>query len=198
MTAKLIAFEGGEGTGKSTQARLLAERIDAHLTFEPGDTAVGARIRELVLDPSNTEIHARTEALLMAADRAQHVAEIISPAMAAGRSVVTDRYIGSSLVYQGRGRRLGVDAVAALSGFATAGLAADIVVLLEVDAVEANRRLGRELDRLEAAGDDFHERVRDGFATLAVELDWLVVDGDGPIDEVHERVWAAVRSHLDV
>ena len=127
----LIAFEGGEGTGKSTQARLLAKRIGegAVATREPGGTAVGVAIRSLLLEaePGPAGLDPRAEALLMAADRAQHVAEVIAPALAAGRVVVTDRYIGSSLAYQGHGRGLGVDAVAALSAFATGGIEADLV-----------------------------------------------------------------------
>ena len=196
MTGRLIAFEGGEGSGKSTQARRLARRLDGVLTFEPGDTAVGRRIREVVLDPAHPEIDARTEALLMAADRAQHVAEIIRPALDAGHHVVTDRYVGSSLVYQGHGRHLGVEPVAALSAFATAGLEADVVVLLEIDREEAQRRLDRDLDRLESAGDDFHERVRAGFAALAHERGWVVVDGRGAVDEVEARVWSAFVGRL--
>lgn len=196
MTGRLIAFEGGEGSGKSTQARRLAERLDAVLTFEPGDTDLGGRIRDLVLDPARAEIHPRTEALLMAADRAQHVAEVIAPALAAGRHVVTDRYIGSSLVYQGIGRELGLAEVGALSAFATDDLQADVVVLLDIDGVEADRRLERDLDRLEAAGDDFHQRVRRGFTALAAQLEWLVVDGSGSVDEVDERVWSALEDRL--
>jgi len=196
VTGRLIAFEGGEGSGKSTQARLLAQRLDAVLTFEPGDTAIGRHIREVVLDPAHPEIDARTEALLMAADRAQHVAEVIRPALTAGRHVVTDRYIGSSLVYQGEGRQLGLEQVAALSVFATDGLEADVVVLLDVDPAEAHRRLPGDLDRLEAEGDEFHQRVRAGFAALAADRAWVVIDGSGGIDEVQARVWAAVGERL--
>jgi dTMP kinase len=197
----LIAFEGGEATGKSTQARLLAERLGdrAVLTREPGATALGAAIRALLLDGVDA-VDPRAEALLMAADRAQHVAEVVRPALDAGRVVVTDRYVGSSLAYQGHGRALGVDAVAALSAFATDGLDADLVVLLTVPAaVRAARlreRLGAGLDRLERAGDDFHDRVEHGFRALAAaDPDrWVVIDGDAPVADVHERVWAAVTA----
>jgi dTMP kinase len=197
----LIAFEGGEATGKSTQARLLAERLGdrAVLTREPGATTLGAAIRALLLDGVDA-VDPRAEALLMAADRAQHVAEVVRPALDAGRVVVTDRYVGSSLAYQGHGRALGVDAVAALSAFATGGLDADLVVLLTVPAaVRAARlreRLGAGLDRLERAGDDFHDRVEHGFRALAAaDPDrWVVIDGDAPVADVHERVWAAVTA----
>lgn len=196
MTGRLIVFEGGEGAGKSTQARMLADRLDAVLTHEPGDTAIGRRIREVVLDPEHPEMHPRTEALLMAADRAQHVAELIGPTLAAGRHVVTDRYVGSSLVYQGMGRGLGVDAVAALSAFATVDLHPDVVILLEIDDDEISRRLDRALDRVEAAGEEFHRRVRAGFADLAAQQGWVVVDGGGSVDDVHARIWAAIEERL--
>lgn len=199
----LIAFEGGEGTGKSTQARLLAERLDAVLTREPGATSVGAAIRALLLDadPGAAGLDPRAEALLMAADRAQHVAEVVRPALAAGRVVVTDRYVGSSLAYQGHGRELGVEAVRALSTFATGGLDADVVVLLTVPpAVRAERLTARGVaaDRLEREGHGFHERVEAGFRSLAAADAgrWLVVDGDGTVEAVAERVWAAVAPRL--
>lgn len=195
-TGRLIAFEGGEGTGKSTQADLLAAHLDATLTFEPGDTEVGARIRGIVLDPDHPELTPRAEALLMAADRAQHVAEIIRPTLAAGRDVVTDRYLGSSVVYQGIGRDLGIDTVWELSRFATDNLEADLVILLTAPMTEVSNRLDRELDRLEQAGDHFHQRVHDGFLELAQRFDWVVIDGVGAVDQVHARVLAAVEDRL--
>src|SRR5256714_4085162 len=130
----LVAFEGGEGSGKSTQARILAERLGAVLTHEPGATATGARIREVLLDPEAT-IDARTEALLMAADRAQHLAEIIGPALAKSEHVVTDRYLYSSLAYQSFARRLDRQQVRHLSAFAGAP-EADLVVLITVSPAE--------------------------------------------------------------
>jgi dTMP kinase len=198
----LIAFEGGEATGKSTQARLLTERIGprAVLTREPGATAVGAAIRTLLLDtePGPAGLDPRAEALLMAADRAQHVAEVIGPALADGAVVVTDRYIGSSLAYQGYGRALPVEEVAAVSGFATAGLDADLVVVLTVPPAVRVARLqarGRDADRLEREGGGFHDRVEAGYRALAAAdpARWVVVDGDGPLQEVADRVWAAVE-----
>ena len=128
---RFVVFEGGEASGKSTQARLLAERWGADLTFEPGDTEVGARLRAILLDPANEDLDPRAEALLMAADRAHHVATRIRPALLRGRDVVCDRYVGSSIAYQGHGRGLPVDEIAALSAFAVDGLVPDLVVLLE-------------------------------------------------------------------
>jgi dTMP kinase len=193
----LIAFEGGEGSGKSTQARRLAERIGAVLTREPGATPVGTSIRALLLDRDTVGLDHRAEALLLAADRAQHVATVIAPALAAGQHVVTDRYLYSSLAYQGYGRGLPLDQVRALSEFAGAP-DADLVVLLTVSPAVRASRLRRALDRFEADGDDFHERVEAGFAALAAADPerWVVIDGDGALDEVTARVWAATSAMI--
>ncbi len=196
----LIAFEGGEGTGKSTQAALLAERLDAVFTREPGGTAIGSRIRGLVLDPANQELADRAEALLMAADRAQHVAEVIRPALDAGRIVVTDRFAGSSLAYQSYGRGLPLDEVEQLSRWATDGVWPDLVVLLDVPEEVSEGRLGAERDRMEEVGDGFHQRVVAGFRALAAAGPdrWVVVDGTGTVDEVADRVWAAIAPRVGV
>jgi dTMP kinase len=160
---------------------------------------MGERIRDLLLDAASTGLVPRAEALLMAAARAQHVAEVVEPSLAAGRDVVSDRFTGSSLAYQGFGRGLPVDDLRALSAFATGGLQADVVVLLDVDPATAATRRHRRPDRLEAAGTDFHHRVQRGFAALAAaDPDrWVVVDGVGREDEVAGRVWAAVRDRLE-
>ena len=142
MTGRLIVFEGGEGSGKSTQSRLLAERIGALHTFEPGDTPLGAQVRNILLDQATLEISPRAEALLMAADRAQHVAEVIRPALSLGRTVVTDRYIPSSVAYQGFGRQLDPMEVANLSAWATEELLPDLVFLLEVPLSVSRQRTG--------------------------------------------------------
>ena len=192
-----IAFEGGDGCGKSTQARLLAERLGAVLTREPGGTAVGERIRAVLLDPM-ADVDPRAEALLMAADRAQHIAEVVGPALAAGRSVVGDRSAFSSLAYQGYGRELDVEEVRRLSDWAMDGRWPDVVVLLDVSAHTAAARMTEQPDRLEAAGDDFHRRVRHGFLALAAaDPDrWVVVAGTGGIDEVAARVWSVLQGKL--
>lgn len=195
MRGRLVAFEGGEACGKSTQAALLAQRMPAVLTREPGGTAIGERVRELLLDPGVVDLDARAEALLMAAARAQHVAEVVEPFLATGRDVVTDRYAHSSIAYQGYGRGLPVEEVRELSTWATGGLWPDVVVLLDVPDDVARARLG-ELDRFELEGGGFHERVVAGFREMAAAEGWVVVDGVGSVDEVAERVWAAVRDRL--
>lgn len=198
MTGRFIAVEGADGTGKSTQARLLAERLGAVFTREPGGTPLGERIRALVLDPSGDSPVDRAEALLMAAARAQHVAEVVGPALAAGRDVVSDRYVASSVAYQGYGRGLGAEAVAEVNRFATDDLQPDLVVLILVDAPVAGRRLGDDPDRIEQAGDGLQATVVAAYREMAAaDPDrWLVVDGNGPVDEVAARVAAAVEERL--
>jgi dTMP kinase len=197
---RFVVFEGGEGSGKSTQARLLAQRWGAVLTFEPGGTDVGQRLREILLSPETGDLDPRAEALLMAADRAHHVATKIRPALNRGKDVVCDRFVGSSLAYQGYGRDLGIDAVQALSTFATDGLVPDLVVLLVVSPDEAGTRLAAagKPDRLEAAGAEFHARVADAYLMLAAHDPdrWVVVDGSGEIATIEARVLEAVEAKL--
>ena len=197
MTGRLIAFEGGEASGKSTQAAILARRLGAVLTREPGGTAVGERIRSLLLDPGVVELDARAEALLMAADRAQHVAEVVRPALESGRHVVSDRFSHSSLAYQGCGRGLRVDELRQLSEWACAGLWPDVVVLIDVPERTALER-GRGSDRFGREDPGFHRRVADGYRRLAAQEPdrWRVVDGTGKVGEVAERVWAAVQASV--
>jgi dTMP kinase len=195
---RLIALEGGEGSGKSTQAALLAQALGAQLTHEPGGTGLGQRIRSLVLDPRSSGLDPRAEALLMAADRAQHVSEVIGPALAAGRWVVTDRFEGSSLAYQGHGRGLELGELARVLAWARGPVAADLNVLLDLDAeVATSRRCGGP-DRLEAEDPDFHARVLAGYRHLARSdpAAWAVVDASGPPEEVAARVLEAVRARL--
>jgi dTMP kinase len=194
-----VALEGGEGAGKSTQLQLLQEWLTARghdvvLTREPGATAAGARIRSVLLDPATGALAPRAEAMLYAADRAQHVAQVVRPALARGAVVLTDRYADSSLAYQGAGRELAVDEVARLSHWATDGLLPDLVVVLDVDPVVGLARAGDSPDRIEGESLDFHRRVRDGFLQLA-EKDperYLVV----PADQAPELVLAAVQARL--
>jgi dTMP kinase len=196
---RFIAFEGGEGCGKSTQARLLAERLGARLTREPGGTAIGAEIRGIVLAADDNGLVDRAEALLMAADRAQHVATVVRPALEDGRHVVTDRYIPSSVAYQGDGRGLGADVVRRLSLWATEDLQPDLVVLLTVTDAEARARIGGTgRDRLEKAGVALHEAVARSYGAQAAADPgrWAVVDGGGTVAEVRARVDAVVATRL--
>lgn len=193
-----ITFEGGEASGKSTQAASLAHTRRSLLTREPGGTAVGERLRALLLDSATGHLHPRTEALLMAAARAEHVATVIEPALVAGREVVCDRFAASSVAYQGHGRGLPPGEVAALSGWASGGLQPDLIVLLDVPLEVAAARLGDTLDRFESVGDQFHAAVRDGFLAQA-EADpehWLVFDGTQPVDALRVEIAAAVARRL--
>lgn len=191
-------FEGGEATGKSTQSALLAERLGAVATREPGGTPLGERLRALLLDPATGDLDARTELLLMAAARAEHVATVIAPALDAGQHVVCDRFSASSVAYQAHGRGLAEAEVQRVSHWASAGIEPDLIVLLEVDEATRARRLGTNRDRLEAAGAAFHERVVAAFAAMAraEPARWLVVDGTAGVDDVAEAVLDGVRRRL--
>ncbi len=198
MTGRLVAVEGVDASGKSTQARLLAEALGAKLTFQFGATGVGQVVRGVLLDPANDSLDDRAEALLIIADKAQHVAEVVGPALCSGRDVVSDRFTASTLAYQGYGRGLDLAELETMMRFATGGIEPDLNVLLDVGAEVATERLGSSVDRFEGAGRDFLERVRDGYLALA-EADpvrWAVVDAEAPVDEVSARVLAAVRDRL--
>ncbi|MEM7272915.1 MAG: dTMP kinase [Actinomycetota bacterium] len=196
--AAYIAFEGGEGSGKSTQAARLGAALDAVVTREPGGTPLGGALRGLLLDADSYQVGPRAEALMMAADRAQHLQDVVLPALSAGRHVVSDRSAFSSLAYQGAGRELGIDAVKAVNEWAVYGRWPDLVVYLRVDRSVASSRLRRSLDRFEQEGDGFHTRVHDAFDRMAAEDPerWLIVDGDGSVDEVADRILAAVEQAL--
>jgi dTMP kinase len=195
---RFIVFEGGEGSGKSTQAARLATRLDALLTRQPGGTELGSTIRSIVLARIDDGLSDRAEALLMAADRAQHVEALIEPTLQSGRHVVCDRYIGSSVAYQGYGRGLDVDMVRAVSGWAAGGLWPDLTILLVVPDEVAHARRGDASDRIEAAGEEFHRRVARGFREQAEDEPeyWIVVDGTGTPDEVEDRVLDALDEML--
>ena len=192
MRGRLIALEGGEACGKSTQAALLAAALGAVLTREPGGTVVGEQIRALVLGPTSSPLVPRAEALLMAAARAQHVAEVVRPGLDAGRDVVCDRFAHSSAAYQGYGRGLALSEVLELSGWATEDLWPDVVILLDVPEDVAWARRGAP-DRFEAEAEGFHQRVRAGYKALAAAdpARWRVVDGSGTVEDVAARVQEA-------
>lgn len=195
---RFIVFEGGEASGKSTQAARLARRLGAVATREPGGTELGERLRRMLLDPATGDLDARTELLLMAAARAEHVARVIEPALVAGNDVVSDRFQASSIAYQAFGRGLDPGEVERISAWATAGLEPDVTVLLEVDDDTRAARLGEDRDRLESAGDAFHVRVAEGFRALAAadSRRWIVLDGAAPVDQVAAAVFAAVNERL--
>ena len=201
MTARgrLLALEGIDGCGKSTQAQALAETLGAHLTHEPGATDLGATLRQVLLSPDAPPVSLRAEALLMAADRAEHVARVIEPALASGQWVVSDRYSGSTLAYQGYGRGLDVAELSALVAWATGGLAADLSILIDVTVDVAAERLATSApDRLERLGPEFAARVRRGFLTQA-ESDpahWAVVDGTLDPVSLTARTVELVRARL--
>ncbi|HWB34622.1 MAG TPA: dTMP kinase [Rugosimonospora sp.] len=198
---RFVVFEGGEGAGKSTQATRLAERLraqgwDVVVTREPGATRVGARIRALLLENGPSDIAPRAEALLYAADRAHHVATVIRPALDRGAIVISDRYVDSSLAYQGAGRTLPVDQIRWLSQWATGGLKPDLVVRLDVDPSVGLRRIHHRggADRLEGEALPFHERVRYAFLDLAAADPprYLVVDAERPAELVSAEIDARV------
>lgn len=196
-----IAFEGSEASGKSTQAKRLAEAIGAVHTRETGGTPVGARLREILHDVSVTDLDARAEALITAADRAQHLATVVAPALAAGRHVVSDRTVYSALAYQGYGRGVALDELRRINDWAVRGRWPDIVFLLTVSAETIARRMGkRDLDRFERAGDEFHARVDRGFREMAAadSKRWVVVDADQPIDDVSALIRAVVQERFGV
>ena len=204
----LIAFEGGDGAGKSTQARLLAEWLrddqghDVVLTREPGATPLGERLRSLLLG-RDERVDPRTEALLFAADRADHIATVVLPAMRRGEVVVTDRYVDSSIAYQGAGRDLGPDEIAQLSRWATDGLVPDLTVLIDIPQEFSRVRRAADADRagddrLESLPADFHERVRARFLELAraEPARYLVLDGTEPREQLQEQIRRRVRDVL--
>lgn len=198
---RYIALEGAEGCGKSTHAQLLAAELKAVLTRETGGTRIGGAIREILHDTANTDLSDKAEVLLIAADRAQHMAEIVSPALLAGRHVVSDRSAYSSLAYQGYGRGVAIDVVRGTSDWALGSVWPELVLLIDVPvAILAERMADRDLDRFEQADDAFHRRVRDGFAAMAAaDPDhWLVIDGTGKQEAVAALIRATVRERLGI
>jgi dTMP kinase len=196
-----IAFEGGEGAGKSTQVQLLAGELreagyEVVVTFEPGATQIGAKLRQMLLARESAELSPVAEVLLYAADRAQHVSEVVRPALERGAIVVTDRYVDSTLAYQGAGRALPDSEVRRLSAWATGGLLPDLTIVLDIAPEIGLRRRGGPGDRLEDESLDFHRRVRGMFLQLASHgrARYLVLDaGDEP-----GRIHAAVSKRVAV
>ena len=201
-TGVFVCFEGGEGAGKSTQAKLLAEWLAAEgysvvLTFEPGGTEVGKEVRRIVLSPQTGDLSHRTEALLFAADKAEHVDTVVLPALQGGAVVITDRYVDTSLAYQGAGRALDLADVERLQRWATADLRPHLTVVLDLEPEQGFGRFA-ERDRIEGESVEFHQRVRGAFLRMA-EADpdhYLVLDARLPVDDVAARVRDAVTPFL--
>ena len=199
----LIAFEGGEGSGKTTQARLVSIWLrelgyDVETTYEPGATKIGMRLRALLLDTSSTGMSPHAEALMYAADRAEHVASVIAPALDRGAIVITDRYVDSSLAYQGAGRNLPVEEIARFNWWATGGRTPDLTILLDMDPLAGLNRRTRSADRLEAEPAEFHLRVRAGFLALA-DVDpgrYLVLDAARPPEQITRDITDRIRDLL--
>jgi dTMP kinase len=198
-----VVFEGGESAGKTTQIAALARWLEGRgdvvvTTREPGGTAIGTRVRDILLDPEGPEMDARAEALLYAADRAQHVAEVIEPALRAGKIVVSDRFVDSSLAYQGVARGLGLEQIYEISSWATGGLVPDLVFFMKVDVQTAMDRMGDERDRIESEREDFHKRVGEAYGELAERFSerFVVLDATRPAEEIHREVVAAVQERI--
>ncbi|HKS00215.1 MAG TPA: dTMP kinase [Arthrobacter sp.] len=201
-----IAFEGGDGAGKSTQAARLAGSLESRgltvlRTREPGGTPIGEKLRSLVLDHGHGHIDAHTEALIFAASRAAHASQVIRPALARGEVVLTDRYIDSSVAYQGAGRALGTDAVRSVNEWATSGLQPDLTVLLDLHPAEGRtRRTAGDAaeDRLESEADEFHARIRQAFLDLAAARPekYLVLKAGLPIEEIAALILQRVEELL--
>ncbi len=199
----LFAFEGGEGAGKSTQARLLAiwlrdQGYDVVATHEPGATKVGMRLRAMLLDTAHAGLDSRAEVLMYAADRAEHVAAVIEPALQRGAIVVTDRYVDSSLAYQGAGRKLPLAEVTRINRWATGGICPDLTILLDLAPATGLGRRAASADRLEAEPEEFHQRVRAGFRQLADAEPgrYLVLDATRPAEEISRQIQERVRDLL--
>jgi dTMP kinase len=195
-----ITFEGIEGCGKTTQARRLARALgeSALLTQEPGGTELGRAIRALLLEVTRGSMSPQAEVMLFFADRAQHVAEVVRPALEAGRVVISDRYTDSSMAYQGYGRGIDLDLIRTVARAATGGLTPDLTLFIDVPVEVGLERVGKrgQHDRLEAEVRDFHDRVRDGYRRLAAEdpARWVTIDGLADESEVEKHVNAAVAA----
>jgi len=198
-TPVYIALEGLEGCGKSTHTTRLGQHLDAVITREPGGTRIGAELRAILANPDNAEMDRRTEALLMAADRAQHMAEVIAPALERGQHVVSDRSIYSTLAYQGYGRQLGTSELLTISQWALRDRLPDIVIYIDVPTDVLNERLAkRDLDRFEREGAEFFARIAQGFSELrqADPERWIVIDGTMPKDDVEADIHTKVLARL--
>jgi dTMP kinase len=186
MTGLFVAFEGIDGSGKSTQARRVASERDALFVFEPGDTPMGVDLRRWILEAVSTPMSPTTEALLLLADRSHHVHSVIEPALKSGRHVIADRFYASTLAYQGYGRGVDLGQLRAATQLAIGDRRPDLTILIDLSPGVANERSARSAsDRIESANLEFHDRVREGYLELSrSEAGWIVVDGARPRSEV--------------
>jgi dTMP kinase len=194
-----IVLEGAEGCGKSTHTKRLAAAIGAVATRETGGTAIGERLRAILHDTTVDDLDDHAETLIVAADRAQHMAEVVRPALAAGRTVVSDRSVYSTIAYQGYGRGLPLDEVRRINEWAMGEIWPDLVILLTASPEVTTERLRkRQLDRFERAGDDFHARVERGFEEMAAADPgrWVVIDASQTKQEVADAIRSAVTERL--
>lgn len=205
--SKFITFEGGEGSGKSTVMKDAATRLEKEgyklvLTREPGGTPIAEEIRNVILDKANTKMDPRTEALLYAASRRQHLVEKIWPALERGEIVLCDRYLDSSLAYQGGARGLGVDEVLSINMFATEGEYPDLTLLFDLEPEEGLKRIeknkGREVNRLDLEKLEFHKKVRDNFHALAKKYStrYIIIDASKPLSEVEDEVYKIIKETI--
>lgn len=199
MSGLFIVLEGGDASGKSTQQRLLAERVRAMgrlvvTTREPGGTKFGEEIRNLLLH--GDEMDGRTETLLLAAARAQHIGTVIRPALERNEVVISDRFLPSSLVYQGVGRGLGIDEVLRINDFAAQDVLPDLVFVLDISGQQMQERLGYERDRMERASAEFHEQVRQAYRDLSERFGWILLDGSQPVDLIADQIWGQLSPRL--
>lgn len=205
--SKFITFEGGEGSGKSTVMKDVATRLEKEgyklvLTREPGGTPIAEEIRNVILDKANTKMDPRTEALLYAASRRQHLVEKIWPALERGEIVLCDRYLDSSLAYQGGARGLGVDEVLSINMFATEGEYPDLTLLFDLEPEEGLKRIeknkGREVNRLDLEKLEFHKKVRDNFHALAKKYStrYIIIDASKPLSEVEDEAYKIIKETI--
>ena len=210
MVGPFITFEGPEGSGKTTQIRLLEQRLKAEsvavlCTREPGGSAIGEQIRHVLHDLANQAMDPRAEALLYSAARAQHVAQVILPALRADQVVISDRYAESTLAYQGYGHGLDLGLLKQITGFATHGVQANLVIYMDLDVVLGLQRKRQDLqagrgewNRMDDQAVAFHQRVRQGYLDMAAAepARWLVIDAAEPVERIHDRVYQRIRSLL--